>query len=95
MDIIWMPKALMDLQHIEEYIAENSAVTANEIIKTIFFFATSQLDTFPYSGRKGRVAGTLELVVPKLPYFIPYRVTSVHIDVLRVYHTSRLVPEIF
>jgi plasmid stabilization system protein ParE len=95
MDIIWMPEALMDLRHIEEYIAEDSVVSANEVLQTIFWFASKQLETFPQSGRAGRVAGTFELVVPRLPYFIPYRITRTQIEILRVYHTSRMVPEKF
>jgi toxin ParE1/3/4 len=95
MNIIWMPEALMDIEHIEEYIANDSAVSATDVVQTIFVYVTKQLETFPQSGRIGRVSGTLELVVPRLPYFIPYRVTQEQIDILRVYHTSRMVPERF
>jgi plasmid stabilization system protein ParE len=95
MDIVWMPEALKDLQDIEAYIAEDSAMNAIEVVQTIFLFATKQLETFSRSGRAGRVVGTLELVVPRLPYFIPYRAGKNKIDILRVYHTSRIVPEKF
>jgi toxin ParE1/3/4 len=95
MDINWMPEALRDSQDIKAYIAEDSVMTAIEVVHTIFLFATKQLETFPYSGRAGRVAGTLELIVPRLPYFIPYRVSKTRIDILRVYHTSRMIPEKF
>jgi plasmid stabilization system protein ParE len=82
------------LQDIEVYIAEDSAMKAVEVVQTIFLYATKQLETFPRSGRAGRVTGTLELVVPRLPYFIPYRLNKTQIDILRVYHTSRMVPKI-
>jgi plasmid stabilization system protein ParE len=95
MDIIWMPEALIDLQDIEVYIAEDSAMKAVEVVQTIFLYATKQLETFPQSGRTGRALGTLELVVPRLPYFIPYRITRTQIEILRVYHTSKMVPEKF
>ena len=95
MNIIWMPESLTDLQDIEEYISEDSAVSANDVVQTIFHFVSKQLQTFPRSGRIGRVAGTFELVVPRLPYFIPYRIHQNKIEILRVYHTSRLLPEIF
>lgn len=95
MNIIWMPEALMDLECIEEYIAEDSAISATEVVQTIFLYVSKHLETFPRSGRAGRVAGTLELIVPRLPYFIPYRITPTQIDILRVYHTSRLLPEGF
>ena len=94
MDITWMPESLLDLQHIGEYISKDSAVSANDV-QTIFYFVSKQLQTFPQSGRIGRVAGTFELVVPRLPYFIPYRIHQNKIEILRVYHTSRLLPERF
>ncbi len=95
MNIIWMPEALKDLQDIEEYIAEDSAISASEVVQTIFLYVANQLETFPRSGHIGRVVGTLELSVPRLPYFIPYRIVSPKIEILRVYHTSRLLPEKF
>ena len=95
MDIIWMPEALIDLSDIQEYIASDSLEGANEVTQVIMHFVVKQLEVFPRSGHVGRVNGTLELVVPRLPYFIPYRITNGHIDILRVYHTSRYWPEQF
>ena len=49
----------------------------------------------PKSGRPGRVAGTLELVIPRLPYIVPYRIKGDAIEVLRIYHAARMWPENF
>jgi toxin ParE1/3/4 len=47
------------------------------------------------TGRPGRVPGTCELVIPRLPYIIVYRLNAGGVDVVRVYHTSRMWPEAF
>jgi toxin ParE1/3/4 len=41
----------------------------------------------------GRVPGTRELVIPKTPYVVPYRVRGSTIEIARVYHSSRRWPE--
>jgi toxin ParE1/3/4 len=41
----------------------------------------------------GRVPGTRELVIPKTPYVVHYRVRGTKIEITRVYHTSRRWPD--
>ena len=80
--------ALLDLEEIETYIAkDNPAVAVDVILKIIK--AVSLLKEQQGIGRAGRVPGTKELVVPDLPYIVPYRVKDGEVQVLRVYHTSR------
>ena len=89
--IRWLGSALADLDEIEAYIAEDrSAVAADVVVQIIK--AVSLLGEQPGLGRSGRVPGTRELVVPGLPYIVPYRVKDEVIQVLRVYHTSRKWP---
>lgn len=95
MEIIWMPEAIQDLQSIQAYVAQDSLTQSHKVVTSIVLFTESQLGTFPLSGRTGRVPNTLELVIPKLPYFVPYRIRNNVIEILRVYHTSRLLPERF
>jgi plasmid stabilization system protein ParE len=47
----------------------------------------------PKLGAPGRVPGTRELVIPKTPYIVPYRVRGSRIEIARVYHTSRRWPD--
>ena len=49
----------------------------------------------PGIGRTGRVEGTRELVIPGLPYILPYQVEDRVIRILAVMHTSRKWPEAF
>jgi len=95
MQIIWMPEAIQDLRSIQVYIARDSFIQSHSVIQSVVLFIEKQLSTFPTSGRLGRLPGTFELVVPKLPYFIPYRLHNNRIEILRVYHTSRLLPSSF
>jgi toxin ParE1/3/4 len=55
--------------------------------------ATDRLEQFPQSGRPGRIEGTHELVIPGLPYIIPYRIVNGMIRLLSVIHTSRKWPK--
>ena len=47
----------------------------------------------PKLGAPGRVPGTRELVIPKTPYIVPYRVRHSTIEIARVYHASRRWPD--
>jgi plasmid stabilization system protein ParE len=55
--------------------------------------AVAQLAAQPGLGRPGRVHGTRELVVSKTRYIVPYRVRGDTVEILRVFHTSRQLPE--
>ena len=47
----------------------------------------------PKLGMPGRVPGTRELVIPKTPYIVPYRVRGSRIEIARVYRSSRRWPD--
>ena len=40
----------------------------------------------------GRVRGNLELVIPGLPYILPYRIKGKEVQILSVFHTARKWP---
>jgi toxin ParE1/3/4 len=88
----WLQQALLDLDEIEHYIVEARPTAAADVIVKIIR-SVSLLREQPGIGRPGRVPGTKELVVPSLPYIVPYRVKDEIIQVLRVYHTSRKGPK--
>lgn len=91
--IKWLKKAELDLEKAEAYIAKDSPQAAVEIVLTIIA-AVERLEVFPGIGRAGRVEGTRELVVDGTPYIVPYRKRGDVIEILRVYHSARLWPEI-
>ena len=90
----WLRRAERDLDQVEAYIAKDNPRAAVEMVLTIVA-AVEQLDAFPGMGRVGRVEGTKELVVEGTPYIVPYRKQGNQLEILRVYHTARLWPEIF
>jgi addiction module RelE/StbE family toxin len=92
MRIKWLGAALLDLDEIEAYIAEDRSVVAVDVVVKIIN-AVSLLGAQQGIGRAGRVPGTKELIVPGLPYIVPYRVKDEVVQVLRVYHTSRKWPK--
>jgi toxin ParE1/3/4 len=95
MIIIWSPKSRSDLRSIQNYIAEYDPAAAQRVVLSIVDLVENQLSAMPRLGRKGRAGGTFELVLSRLPYIVVYRLRDRDIDIVRVYHTSRLWPETF
>jgi len=83
--------AILSLTTIRDHIAKDSPASAARVAAAILESAL-RLKQFPQSGRPGRLKGTRELVVPGLPYVIPYRVVDDVILILSVLHTSRKWP---
>lgn len=92
MKIEWTTRALRALASIHFYISSDSPAAAARVAG-ILVGSTAHLEQFPESGREGRIEGTRELVVPGLPYTIPYRIANGVIQILSVIHTSRKWPE--
>ena len=84
--------AIQSLTAIRDYIAKDSPASAARVASAILESAL-RLKQFPQSGRPGRLKGTRELVVPGLPYIIPYRIVNDVILILSVIHTSRKWPK--
>ena len=91
MHVKWLKKALLDLDDAETYISQVSPSAAGEVVLKIIR-TVSLLKAQPGLGRAGRVPGTKELVVPNTRYIVPYRVKEDSLQILRVYHTSRICP---
>lgn len=94
MKIRWTGPAARALEDIIDYIADENAQAADRVAGRIRTMV-NQLAVHPKSGRKGRVRGTYELVIPGLPLIVPYRIKSNEVQILSVYHSSRQWPETF
>lgn len=81
-------KAFRDIAGIEEWIAVDNPKAAQDVAASILKTA-EQLEVNPSLGRPGREDGTRELVLPKHPYILIYRLTAQRIRVLAVLHQSR------
>ena len=95
MRLVWSPEALQDLADIRAFISQDNPDAAKAVVARIVRLVGAQLPDNPESGRPGRVLGTRELVIANSPFVVPYRVRGEYIDVLRVYHASRMWPESF
>ena len=93
MSPIWSPEAIADLIALRAYIAEENPSAARRIALHIIHNVEELLSANPDLGRPGRVPGTRELVIPKTPFIVPYRLQAGTIQVLRVFHAARHWPE--
>ena len=93
--IEWTEQAARQLDQAHDYIAlsnseEIAAHVAMQIVNTV-----QQLETFPMSGRAGRIRGTRELVVANTPFIVAYTIQKARIVILAVYHGAQRWPEVF
>ena len=71
MKLVFDEAALADLEGIYNWIAQDNPPAAKAVVERVFA-STEHLATFPQMGHTGRDEGTLEWVVPRLPYIVVY-----------------------
>jgi len=94
MEIKWLRKALKNLEQEAGYIAKDDPQAARLVVQRIHH-SVSLLSGNPSLGHPGRLPGTHELVIPGTRYIVPYRVRPrvQRIEILRIFHASRRLPE--
>ena len=92
MCIEWLREAGQDLVKIRSFIAADHPGAAMQMAKRILDTVTYLRD-HPEIGRIGRLPGTRELVIPGLPYIVPYRVKGTTIELLGVLHAAQEWPK--
>jgi toxin ParE1/3/4 len=90
--IRWTPTALHDIQSAHDYVASDKPDAAVGVVEELLE-AIDALTRHPQMGRRGRVAGTRELIVR--PYVIVYRVRGEAIELVAILHTARRWPDSF
>ena len=84
--------ARSDLFQIRAHIEQDRPNAARQVVNAILATAY-QLESFPLLGRIGRVEGTRELSVPRLPFVIVYTLPDAyHVESERVLHGAMLWP---
>jgi toxin ParE1/3/4 len=76
-----------------EFKSEHDPQSAKRVALHILYCVERLLSENPKLGSAGRVPGTRELLIPKTPYVVPYRIRNGTIEIIRIYHTSRRWPE--
>jgi toxin ParE1/3/4 len=94
-EVVWSSAALDDLDETIAYIAQDNPGAAKRILAGIEKAAVSL--GIRAIGRRGRVPGTYEKSVTRLPYIIAYALQQLHsgderIVSLRVVHSARHWP---
>ena len=90
----WLQKAIKNLDAEASYIARENPKAANEVVQKVYD-AIKLLAQNPALGHPGRIHGTRELIIPNTRYLVPYRVNAKLeiIEILRIFHTSRKLPD--
>jgi plasmid stabilization system protein ParE len=92
MRVKWLRNALRNLDAEASYIAADDDAAARLVVTRVLA-AVETLADQPSLGRPGRVPGTRELLVRKTRYIVPYRIRGETVEILRVFHASRRLPE--
>jgi toxin ParE1/3/4 len=95
MILVWSPEAIDDLAAMRAYIEQDDPGAAQRVTLRIVQNVETLLPSHPEMGRPGRVPGTRELVIPRTPFIVPYRVVGNTVQILRVFHGARRWPEAF
>jgi addiction module RelE/StbE family toxin len=88
MRLRWTPAAADDLESIADYLAQHLPSFQQSTIREIYQ-AILALRSTPYRGRAGREEGTRELVLPRLPYIVVYRVKETDVEILHIFHGAQ------
>jgi addiction module RelE/StbE family toxin len=90
----WTELAVEDLNSAYDHIAATNPTAACAVIARIES-ALNALKAHPLIGRKGRVEGTRELVIPDTPFIVAYHIAKARIEILGIIHGARRWPEGF
>jgi toxin ParE1/3/4 len=93
MAVRWTRAARRDQRIIIEWLSDRNPAAAGQVLDRIER-SLANLETMPRMGRAGRVAETRELVVPRTPYLVIYRVQDPEgeVIVVRLLHTAQRWP---
>lgn len=91
MKVVWLPRAVADLDAQLDHIAADSPRVALDVGDRILQHV-SHLAEHPQMGRDGRKGKTRELVVPRTPFIVIYRIVERRVEILRLLHGAQKWP---
>ena len=92
MRIQWTEAAAGDLESIAAWIGPDDPGAAARQVLLVVDAVEELLPRHPALGRAGRLTGTRELVIPKTPFIVAYRVRGDAVHVVRVLHEAMQWP---
>jgi toxin ParE1/3/4 len=92
--VLWQDDADADLDIILDHIETESPRGALTMALAIRQGADVLLSEYPKIGRRGRAAGTRELVIARTPFVVVYRVRQKpeRVEIIRVLHGAQKWP---
>ena len=90
--VLWTQRAEQDLEEILAYYIEEAGMRVGQSIYTRIRANVETLKQFPERARPGRVVGTRECVIARLPFVAVIQVEGDRAIVLNVLHTARKYP---
>jgi toxin ParE1/3/4 len=94
MRVRWTPRARDGFRRQTRYIARDSPTAARQVAARVRA-AVNGLATHPLKGRPGQVVDTRELVIPRTPFTVAYRVSEQFVEIVGVIHQAQQWPESF
>lgn len=91
MRIRWLKSALKSLHSLLRRVNAVNPARASDLARRITV-SVARLEQFPQSGRVGTKPETREVVNPRLPFIVVYRVTDSEVQILRVFHDKQVRP---
>jgi len=89
--IKWLARATANLENERRFIAKDNPQASIQVLQQVFD-TVEHLSEFPYIGKSGRINGTREFNIPKLPYIVIYSIDSKFVRIHRILHTRRQYP---
>jgi toxin ParE1/3/4 len=94
MKLTWSRRALLDIEHIHDYIAHDNPAYAQPFIERLLY-TTRHLPQFPHSGRAMPEANNLDIrEIIYQGYRVIYRIQADTIQIVTVIHGSRNVSQL-
>lgn len=93
--IHWTERALRQLDQVHDYIKLSHREAVGDRVLLEIAASIERLAIFPMLGRKGRVPGTREFVIPRTPFVAAYAMENENVFILAIYHGARQWPEKF
>jgi toxin ParE1/3/4 len=93
--IEWTERAVRQLEQARDHISLSNSEEVADRITSHIVTRVEQLASFPMSGRRGRAAGTRELVISNTPFTVAYTLEHERIVILALYHGAQKWPADF
>lgn len=93
--IVWTEQAIQQLDQAHDYIALSNGEKVAAQVTARIVTSVQRLNTFPLSGRSGRVRSTRELVISNSPFIAAYCIEHERVVILAIYHGAQQWPKAF